>query len=93
MNQSWSCLGSQYRSLEGQPSRTSSHGKTAVVTTFRRLPEWPVPTAAVGLLTDIAEAKGRSQPYARQSPQILKALREMALVQSVESRSAVVEKG
>ncbi len=57
--------------------------------TFRRLPDWPIPTAAVWLLTDIAEAKGRSQLYARQSPQGLKALREMALVQSAESSNRI----
>lgn len=65
--------------------------------TFRRLPEWPIPTAAVWLLTDIAEAKGRSQLYAGQSPQILKALREMALIQSAESSNRIegvtVERG
>jgi Fic family protein len=59
------------------------------VTTFRRLPDWPIPTAAVWLLTDIAEAKGRSQLYARQSPQVLKALREMALIQSAESSNRI----
>ena len=57
--------------------------------TFRRLPEWLVPTVAVWQLTDIAEAKGRSQLYARQSPQVLKALREMALIQSVESSNRI----
>jgi len=57
--------------------------------TFRRLPEWLVPTVAVWQLTDIAEAKGRSQLYARQSPQVLEALREMALIQSVESSNRI----
>lgn len=65
--------------------------------TFRRLSDWPIPTAAVWLLTDIAEAKGRSQLYARQSPQVLKALREMALIQSAESSNRIegvtVERG
>jgi hypothetical protein len=59
------------------------------VITFRRLPQWPIPTAAVWLLTDIAEAKGRAQLYARQSPQVLKALREMALIQSTESSNRI----
>ena len=59
------------------------------MTTFRALPAWPVPTAAVWLLTDIAEAKGRAQLYARQSPQVLKALREMALIQSAESSNRI----
>ena len=59
------------------------------MSTFRSLPDWPVPTAAVWMLTDIAEAKGRSQLYARQSPQVLKALREMALIQSAESSNRI----
>lgn len=37
------------------------------------------------LLNDIAEAKGKQELYTRQSPQVLKALREMALLQSSES--------
>jgi hypothetical protein len=36
------------------------------------------------LLAAIAEARGRQDLFARQSPQPFKALREMALVQSVE---------
>jgi Fic family protein len=59
------------------------------VTTFRSLPSWPVPTAAVWLLTDIAEAKGRAQLHARQSPHALKALREMAIIQSTESSNRI----
>jgi hypothetical protein len=39
--------------------------------------------------TDIAEAKGRSQLFERQSPQLLKALREMALIQSAEFSSRI----
>lgn len=56
---------------------------------FRNLGDAPIPTAAVWLLTDIAEAKGRAQLYVRQSPQILKALRETALVQSAESSNRI----
>jgi Fic family protein len=40
-------------------------------------------------LTGIAEAKGRQALYTRQAPQVLKALREMALVQSVESSNRI----
>jgi hypothetical protein len=40
-------------------------------------------------LRDIAEAKGKQELYTRQSPQVLKALREMALVQSVESSNRI----
>lgn len=57
--------------------------------TLRLLPGWSVPTAAVWMLTDIAEAKGRSQLFERQSPQLLKALREMALIQSAESSNRI----
>lgn len=59
------------------------------MSTFRGLPGWPIPTAAVWLLTDIAEAKGRAELYVRQSPQVLKALREMALIQSAESSNRI----
>jgi Fic family protein len=40
-------------------------------------------------MTDVAEAKGRQTLYTRQSPQLLKALRETALVQSVESSNRI----
>jgi Fic family protein len=40
-------------------------------------------------MTDIAEAKGRQQLYTKQAPQLLKALREMALIQSVESSNRI----
>src|SRR4029077_11829176 len=39
--------------------------------------------------TDIAEAKGRQDLYTRQSPQLLEALRQSALVQSVESSNRI----
>jgi len=48
-----------------------------------------LPTGIVWLLTDIAEAKGRQDLYARQAPQLLKALRETALIQSVESSNRI----
>lgn len=41
------------------------------------------------LFNDIAEAKGRQELYTRQSPQLLKALRDMALVQSAESSNRI----
>ena len=46
-------------------------------------------SGTVWLLTDIAEAKGRQTLYTQQSPQVLKALRETALVQSVESSNRI----
>lgn len=45
--------------------------------------------STVWLLTDIAEAKGRQDLYTRQAPQILDALRELALIQSVESSNRI----
>jgi Fic family protein len=54
-----------------------------------RLLELALPTVTVWLLSDIAEAKGRQDLFVRQSPQRLKALQEMALVQSVESSNRI----
>jgi Fic family protein len=48
-----------------------------------------LPVSSVWLVGDIAEAKGRQDLYTRQSPQLLKALRETALVQSVESSNRI----
>lgn len=45
--------------------------------------------ATTWLLNDLAEAKGKQELYTRQSPQVLKALREMALIQSVESSNRI----
>jgi Fic family protein len=57
--------------------------------TLRLLPGYPIPTRAVWLLSDIAEHKGRHQLFARQAPQALKALLQMALVQSAESSNRI----
>ena len=54
-----------------------------------RLRDFSVPMSTNWLLNDLAEAKGRQELYTRQSPQLLKALREMALVQSVESSNRI----
>ena len=54
-----------------------------------RLTRLSLPTAAVWLIGDIMEVKGRQELYARQSPDLLKALREMALIQSVESSNRI----
>ena len=40
-------------------------------------------------LNDIAEAKGRQELYTRPSPQIPKALREAAIIQSTESSDRI----
>lgn len=57
--------------------------------TLRLLPSYQIPTSAVWLLSDIAEHKGRHQLFVRQSPQALKALLQMALVQSAESSNRI----
>lgn len=59
--------------------------------TFRRgrLGDFKLPLSTVWLLSDIAEAKGRQDLYTRQSPQVLQALREMAMVESVESSNRI----
>jgi Fic family protein len=54
-----------------------------------RLIELALPTGTVWLIADTAEAKGRQQLYSKQAPQLLKALREMALIQSVESSNRI----
>ena len=52
-----------------------------------RLRYFSVPMSTNWLLNDFAEARGKQALYTRQSPQVLKALRDMALVQCVESSS------
>jgi Fic family protein len=54
-----------------------------------RMIDFVIPTGTVWMISDIAEAKGRHQLYVKQSPQVLEALREMALVQSVESSNRI----
>ena len=48
-----------------------------------------LPTGAVWLLTDIAEAKGRQDLYLQRSPEVLPSLRQTALIQSVESSNRI----
>ena len=54
-----------------------------------RLRDLAVQMSTAWLLNDIAEAKGKQELYTRQSPQVLKALREMALIQSTESSNRI----
>ena len=54
-----------------------------------RLASLTLPTAVVWFIDEIAEAKGRQALYTRQAPQVLKALRDMALVQSAESSNRI----
>jgi len=58
--------------------------------TFRRgLANVALPMSTVWLMNDIAEAKGRQELYTQQAPQMLNALREMAMVESVESSNRI----
>ena len=51
--------------------------------------ELAIPQRLVTALTDIAAARGRQELYSKQTPQILKALREMAMIESVESSNRI----
>jgi hypothetical protein len=58
--------------------------------TFRkRLADYKLPLSTVWLMNDVAEAKGRQELYTKQSLQLLKALREMATVESVASSNRI----
>jgi Fic family protein len=48
-----------------------------------------LPLGAVWLMNSISEYKGKQELYARQSPQILKSLIEMALIESAESSNRI----
>jgi len=54
-----------------------------------RLQDTKLPLSTVWLLENLAEAKGRQQLFEKQSPQILKSLREMALIESTESSNRI----
>ena len=55
----------------------------------RRLRDHILPMSTAWLLNDIAEAKGKQELFTRQSPQVLKALREAAIIQSAESSNRI----
>jgi len=48
-----------------------------------------LPAGAVWLMNSISEYKGKQELYAKQSPQIIKALIEMALIESAESSNRI----
>ena len=52
-------------------------------------PKKSLPLGAVWLVSSIAEYKGKQELYSKQSPQILKALVEMALIESAESSNRI----
>jgi hypothetical protein len=54
-----------------------------------RLQNTKLPLSIVWLLETPAVSKGRQQLYERQSPRLLKSLREMALIESAESSNRI----
>ncbi|MFH0727202.1 MAG: Fic family protein [Pseudomonadota bacterium] len=54
-----------------------------------RLQNTKLPLSIVWLLETLAESKGRQQLYKKQSPQLLKSLIEMALIESAESSNRI----
>jgi len=54
-----------------------------------RLRDLTLPTSTAWSLTDIAEAKEKQELCVRQSPKILKALRDTATIQSAESSNRI----
>ncbi len=48
-----------------------------------------LPLSSVWLMNSIAEYKGKQELYAKQSPQVLKSLIEMALIESAESSNRI----
>ena len=48
-----------------------------------------LPLAAVWMMNSISEYKGKEELYTKQSPQVLKALVEMAMIESVESSNRI----
>jgi Fic family protein len=59
--------------------------------TFRQLALGPetIPAATAWYLADVAEAHGKQELFTRQSPQILKVLREHAMIESVVSSNRI----
>ena len=54
-----------------------------------RLADLRLPLGTVWMLENLAESKGRQALFEAQAPQILKALREMAFVESAESSNRI----
>ena len=54
-----------------------------------RLQNTKLSLSIVWLLESLAESKGRQQLYEKQSSQVLKSLREMALIESTESSNRI----
>jgi Fic family protein len=54
-----------------------------------RLQELRLPQGTVWMLETLAAARGKQEVYEHQSPQVLKTLRELALIESVESSNRI----
>ena len=54
-----------------------------------RLRDHEIPLSTVWLLNGIAESKGKQELFTRQSPQVLNALRDTAVVQSAEASNRI----
>lgn len=54
-----------------------------------RLRQFTLPMSTAWVLNEIAQARGRQELFTRQSPQVLRALREQALIQSAESSNRI----
>lgn len=54
-----------------------------------RLPELTLPVSTGWLLADCMEARGKQELWMRQKPEVVKALRELAIIQSVESSNRI----
>lgn len=54
-----------------------------------RLRDYKLPMSTLWLSGDITEAKGRQELYTKQAPQVLQALRELAMVESVVSSNRI----
>ena len=57
--------------------------------TSKHLKDLSFPTSTIWLLEEIAESKGKQSLFTHQSPQRLKAIRDQALIQSVESSNRI----
>ena len=65
-------------------------GNIASMNSFKKTgKEIDLPLAAVWMMNSISEYKGKEELYTKQSPQILNALVEMALIESAESSNRI----
>src|SRR5207247_6872142 len=77
------------RRQNSQAATPALHDLPMMTFRDRRLYHHMLPMSTAWLLNDIAEAKGKQELFIRQSPQVLKALHEAALIQSAESSNRI----